>query len=60
MNGLRRDGRNRKKSESTAAATHANIALGAGLLMLCFFIFYNVLVLLNFAAKNRINFNLCK
>jgi len=38
MNGLRRDGENVKKSAIKAAATHAKIALGAGFMMLCFFI----------------------
>ena len=38
INGLRREGENVKKSASKAATTHANIALGAGLFKLSFFI----------------------
>ncbi|MBE9661757.1 hypothetical protein [Mucilaginibacter myungsuensis] len=38
MNGLRRDGENVKKSAIKAAATQAKIALGAGFMMLVFFI----------------------
>jgi hypothetical protein len=56
INGLRREGEKIKKSASKAAATHANIALGAGLFKLSFFIMITYLCYCNFVQKTALIF----